>query len=80
MFELFSRIPPGSKAGVALEEEIGICYCWTTQDGLSCKDTVNTIGTVITDKEYPEKAAFILINNVLLEFRDLFAGNPLVWQ
>eukprot|EP00997_Jenningsia_sp_PLL12_P008295 NODE_5047_length_607_cov_3.297491_g4356_i0.p1 GENE.NODE_5047_length_607_cov_3.297491_g4356_i0~~NODE_5047_length_607_cov_3.297491_g4356_i0.p1 ORF type:complete len:84 (+),score=27.67 NODE_5047_length_607_cov_3.297491_g4356_i0:32-253(+) len=25
-----SRIPPGSKAGVALEEEIGICYCWTT--------------------------------------------------
>jgi hypothetical protein len=35
------RIPPGNKACVALENNVGNCYCWTTKDGLSA--------TAITD-------------------------------
>jgi len=48
------RIPPGNKATVALEQNVGNCYCWTTKDGISA--------TAITDLEYPEKAGFILLN------------------
>jgi synaptobrevin family protein YKT6 len=66
-----SRIPPGNKASVTLENDIGICYCYTTKDNLSA--------TVIADKEYPEKAAFILLNNVLMDFREYFASNPSVY-
>ncbi len=66
------RITPGNKAGVTLENGVGVCYCWTTKDMLSC--------TVITDNEYPEKAAFILINNVLMDFREQFSNNPQVYE
>ena len=67
-----SRIPPGNKAGVTLENNIGICYCYTTKDNLSA--------TVITDSDYPERAAFILINNLLMDFRETFATNPSVYE
>ena len=63
-----SRIPPGSKASVNLEDNVGVCYCWTTKDKISA--------TAITDNEYPEKAAFILLNNLLMDFREYFAANP----
>ena len=66
------RIPPGNKSTVTLENNVGVCYCWTTKDGLSC--------TVITDNEYPEKAAFILINNILMDFREKFAHNPSIYE
>lgn len=66
------RIPPGNKCSVSLENNVGVCHCWTTKDGLSC--------TVITDNEYPEKAAFILINNILMDFRETFAANPSVYE
>jgi synaptobrevin family protein YKT6 len=62
------RIPPGNKASVTLENNIGICYCHTTKDNISA--------TAITDGEYPEKAAFILLNNLLMDFRETFAMNP----
>lgn len=62
------RIPPGNKASVSLENNVGICYCWTTKDGLSA--------TAITDNEYPEKAAFILLNTLLMDFRESMAANP----
>ena len=62
------RIPPGNKASVSLENNIGICYCWTTKDGLSA--------TAIADAEYPERAAFILLNNLIMDFRETFASNP----
>ena len=58
------RIPPGNKAQVALENNIGNCYCWTTKDGLSA--------TAITDNEYPERAAFILLNQLIMDFRENF--------
>ena len=66
------RIPPGNKASVSLENDVGICYCWTTKDGLSA--------TAITDNQYPEKAAFILLNNLLMDFRETFAADPSVYE
>ena len=65
------RIPPGNKAQVALEENIGNCYCWTTKDGLSV--------TAICDREYPERAAFILLNQLVMDFREHFP-DPTVFQ
>ncbi len=67
-----SRIPPGNKASVNLENNVGVCYCYTTKDGLSA--------TAITDNEYPEKAAFILLNNLLMDFRETFAANPRLYE
>ena len=66
------RIPPGNKASVTLEDNIGVCYCYTTKDNISA--------TAITDSEYPEKAAFILLNNLLMDFRETFAANPAVYE
>ncbi len=66
------RIPPGNKAGVTLENNLGVCYCHTTKDNISA--------TAITDAEYPEKAAFILLNNLLLDFRDSFSENPSMYE
>lgn len=67
-----SRIPPGNKASVTLENNIGLCYCYTTKDNISA--------TCITDAEYPEKAAFILLNNIIMDFRETFASNPEVYE
>ena len=63
-----SRIPPGNKASVSLENNAGVCYCWTTKDGLSA--------TAVTDNEYPERAAFILLNNIIMDFRESFSNDP----
>ncbi len=67
-----SRIPPGNKASVTLENNIGICYCYTTKDNISA--------TCITDGDYPEKAAFILLNNIIMDFRETFSSNPSVYE
>ena len=67
-----SRIPPGNKASVSLENNVGVCYCWTTKDGISA--------TAITDNEYPEKAAFIMLNNLIMDFRETFANDPNVFE
>ena len=67
-----SRIPPGNKASVNLENNVGVCYCYTTKDGLTA--------TAITDNEYPEKAAFILLNNLIMDFRETFAANSRVYE
>ena len=67
-----SRIPPGNKASVTLENNIGLCYCYTTKDNISA--------TCITDAEYPEKAAFILLNNIIMDFRETFSSNPEVYE
>ena len=64
------RITPGNKATVSLENNIGVCYCWTTKDGLSA--------TVITDNEYPERAAFILLNNIIMDFKETV--NPSAYE
>jgi hypothetical protein len=41
---------------------MGQCFCWTTQDGLAA--------TAITDMEYPEKAAMLLLTKMIMEFKD----------
>ena len=66
------RIPPGNKSSTALEQNIGTCYCWTTPDNISA--------TAITDNEYPENAAFLLLNNLILDFREYFAADPSVYE
>ena len=45
-----------------MEKGLGNCYAWTTSDGISA--------TALTDPEYPEKAAFTLLNKLVMEFRD----------
>lgn len=66
------RIQPGQKATTTLEDGLGKCSCWTTSDGLSV--------SAITTMDYPEKAPFILINNMLLDFRETFAADPSVYE
>jgi hypothetical protein len=39
-----------------------VCYSWTTADELSA--------TAICDLEYPEHAAFVLLNKLMMEFRE----------
>ena len=68
----YSRIPPGNKSTTVLEQNIGNCYCWTTADGISA--------TAICDNEYPEKAAYMLLNNLILDFREYFAADPSVYE
>ena len=66
------RIPPGNKSTCALEQNIGNCHCYTTADGISA--------TAITDNEYPEKAAFLLLNELILDFREYFSADPSVYE
>ena len=68
----YRRTPPGNKATIKLEGDIGNCHCWTTGDGISA--------TAITDMEYPDKAAHILLNNITLDFREYFAADPSVHE
>ena len=56
------KIPPGNRASVALENELGMCYAWTTTEGLTA--------TAICDNEYPEKAAMTLITKLLIAFKE----------
>ena len=58
------RINPGHQASISLEQGVGICHCWTAHDGITA--------TAMTDAEYPEKAAYALLNKVILEFREAY--------
>ena len=58
------RIPLGNKASITLENDVGVCHCWVTQDGIAA--------TAMTDNEYPERAAYTLLNKLIMEFRDAF--------
>ena len=55
-----------------MENDAAKCHCWTTADGISA--------TCITDNEYPEKAAYLLLNNLILDFREFFASDPSVYE
>jgi len=55
---------PGTKMSLSMEQDLGMLYCWTTTDNISC--------AVVCDKEYPEKAAFIMLNKLIMEFREQF--------
>ena len=64
------RIPLGNKASITLENDVGKCHCWVTQDGIAA--------TAITDNEYPERAAYTLLNKLIMEFRDTFQPQGLL--
>ena len=51
---------------------MGKCHCWTTADGISA--------TAMTDNDYPEQAAYILLNNLILDFREYFSADPSVYE
>jgi hypothetical protein len=59
-----SKIPPGNKAAVVIEEGISVCYCYTGKDGLAV--------TCVTDGEYPERAAFLLLAKIMMDFREKY--------
>jgi len=61
------RIPPGSKASITLEQEIGKCHCWVTLDGIAA--------TAMTSMDYDERAAYTLLNKLIMEFRDQFQAS-----
>ena len=56
------RIPAGNKASITLEDGVGVCHCWVTQDGIAA--------TAMTDPEYPERAAYTCLNNLIMDFRE----------
>ena len=58
------KTPNGCKQSVALEDDMGMCHCWATSDGLC----VN----IITDNEYPESTAYNLIGEVIMDFVNTF--------
>ena len=66
------RIPPGNMASTSLEQDMGVCHCFCTHDGISA--------TAVTDNEYPERAAYILLNSLILDFRDYFSADPSVYE
>ena len=35
---------------------------------------------MITDNEYPERAAYMLLNNLILDFREYFAADPSMYE
>ena len=66
------RIPPGNRSVVALENNAAKCYCYCTNDGISA--------TAITDNDYPEQSAYIMLNSLVMEFRDNYASDPSVYE
>ena len=57
----------GMKQRIKLENDIGVCYCWTTSEGLSV--------TTITDLEYPEESAFSMLGQILIDFMATFEND-----
>ena len=66
------RIPLGNKASISLENNVGKCHCWVTLDGIAA--------TAITDNEYDERAAYTLLNKLIMEFRDQFQPTGILDQ
>ena len=58
------RIPKGNKASINLENNVCKCHCWVTIDGIAA--------TAITDNEYEERAAYTLLNKLIMDFREQF--------
>ena len=53
---LFSRTPQNTRAAIKIEEVKGICYIAVDDNGTSAQ--------IIADDEYPEKTAFIIIQEM----------------
>ena len=66
------RIPPGNRSVVNLEDNVAKCYCYNTVDGISA--------TAITDNDYPQESAYIMLNSLVIEFRDTYASDPSVYE
>lgn len=62
----------GMKQSVKLENDIGVCYCWTTSEGLSV--------STITDLEYPEDSAFNMLGQIIIDFMATFEEDAEQYQ
>jgi hypothetical protein len=59
------RTPPGVRSSIQLATaDRDICYAWTTVDRLSA--------CAICNKEYPSETAFLMLNKLMLVFREQF--------
>jgi len=56
IFIIFSRTSKNTKAAIKIEEVKGICYIAVDENGVSAQ--------LIADDEYPEKTAFIIIQEM----------------
>ena len=65
------KTPNGCKQSVSLEDDMGMCHCWVTSDGLC----VN----VITDNEYPESSAYNLVGQIIMDFLETFDSQREIW-
>ncbi len=66
------KTPNGQKQSVVLEDEVGMCHCWVTSEGLGV--------AVITDMDYPEQSAYNMIGELVLDFMETFKDNPAVYM
>eukprot|EP00826_Nyctotherus_ovalis_P022792 TRINITY_DN175_c0_g1_i5.p2 TRINITY_DN175_c0_g1~~TRINITY_DN175_c0_g1_i5.p2 ORF type:complete len:203 (-),score=70.98 TRINITY_DN175_c0_g1_i5:80-688(-) len=65
-----TRMKPGQRGCIDLEEGKAKCYALCTPDKLCV--------TAVTDTEYPERAAFGVLYELSLDFIKTFKGNPAV--
>jgi hypothetical protein len=63
-----SKIEPGFRASVTLEKDMGRCYCYNTANENGNGDGLCV--TAITDMEYEERPAMLLLTKLIMEFRD----------
>ena len=66
------RIPPNNRSVINLEQNAAKCYCYCTTDGISA--------VAITDNDYPENSAYIMLNSLVIEFRDHYASDASVYE
>ena len=64
------RIPKGNKGSITLENDVGRCHCWVTKDGIAA--------TAMTCNDYPERAAYTLLNKIIFDFGDKFNGTDVL--
>ena len=67
---IVKNIPPGTKATIDIKDAVGqLCYCFVEVSG----DKVAAVA--ITDDKYPDDAAYMGVNKLLMDFRDHFDEN-----
>lgn len=55
------------RQSLKLENDVGVCHCWTTADGISV--------TAITDMEYPEESIFNMLGQIIIDFMETFEND-----
>ncbi len=64
-----SRTQRGQRAAIKIDEIKGICYIAIDKNGLACE--------IITDDEYPQKVAMVIIQEMFREFYNFMAADEM---